>query len=360
MADEGEKSFDPTPKRLEDARKKGDIARSSDLNAAAAYLGLLAGIAVFAADGASRSAEILGLIFARVDTLSPHIGGAGGRAAMAGILGVLLAPLAPIFAGPALFTIASVIAQRAIVFAPSKLAAKLSRLSPLENARNKFGINGLVEFAKSFLKLVAVSLVAALVLRAAIARIIGSSSAAPGQMAVLIGDMLTGFLWALFLTSLAIGAADWFWQRHSTHKKQMMSRQEVLDETRDSEGDPHLKQARRQHGLDIATQRMLADVPKADVVIVNPQHYAVALKWSRAEGSAPVCVAKGVDEVAARIRETAEVSGVPIRRDPPTARAVFATVEIGQEIRPEHYRAVAAAIRYAERLTGLGRKGRKT
>jgi flagellar biosynthetic protein FlhB len=100
---------------------------------------------------------------------------------------------------------------------------------------------------------------------------------------------------------------------------------------------------------------MLADVPKADVVIVNPTHFAVALKWSRRKGAAPVCVAKGVDEVAARIRAAAAEAGVPIHRDPPTARALHATVNLGEEVRPEHYRAVAAAIRFAERMRSRAR-----
>ncbi|HHC29844.1 MAG TPA: flagellar biosynthesis protein FlhB, partial [Rhodobacterales bacterium] len=114
--------------------------------------------------------------------------------------------------------------------------------------------------------------------------------------------------------------------------------------------DPQLKQQRRQKGYDIAMNRMLADVPDADVVVVNPTHYAVALKWSRSPGEAPACVAKGVDEVAARIREVAAESGVSIHSDPPTARAVFASVEIGEEIRPEQYQAIAAAIRFSENI----------
>jgi flagellar biosynthetic protein FlhB len=135
-----------------------------------------------------------------------------------------------------------------------------------------------------------------------------------------------------------------------------MSRKELMDETKDSEGDPVMKQQRRQRAYDIATNRMMADVPKADVVIVNPRHYAVALRWDRTAGGAPVCVAKGVDEVALRIRTVAMEAGVPIRQDPPTARALHASVEIGAEIRPEHYRPVAAAIRFAEAVRKRARR----
>ena len=129
-----------------------------------------------------------------------------------------------------------------------------------------------------------------------------------------------------------------------------MSRKEMTDEAKEQEGDPHVKQQRRQKGYEIAMNQMLADVPDADVVVVNPTHYAVALKWDRLQGGAPICVAKGVDDIAARIRETANENNVPIHRDPPTARALYATVDIGEQILPEHYRAVAASIRFAEKM----------
>jgi flagellar biosynthetic protein FlhB len=129
-----------------------------------------------------------------------------------------------------------------------------------------------------------------------------------------------------------------------------MSQQEMIEEFRLSEGDPQTKAQRRQRGEEIAANRMLLDVPRSSVVIVNPQHFAVALRWDRGKDAAPVCVAKGVDAVAARIRESAAEAGVPIHRDPPTARALYAATGIGQQIHPDHYRAVAAAIRFAEAM----------
>jgi len=131
----------------------------------------------------------------------------------------------------------------------------------------------------------------------------------------------------------------------------------MQDEFKDSEGDPHLKAARRQRAVDIAMKQMLAEVPKADVVIVNPTHYAVALKWSRGSGRAPVCVAKGTDEVAARIRTKATEAGVPIWSDPPCARAIHAQVKVGEEIDRSHFAAVAAAIRFAEKMRQKARQG---
>ena len=134
-----------------------------------------------------------------------------------------------------------------------------------------------------------------------------------------------------------------------------MSRKEMMDENKNSEGDPAMKQQRRQKGVAIAMNQMMGDVPDADVIIVNPTHYAVALKWDRLNGTAPECVAKGVDLVAAQIREVAQENAVPIHSDPPTARALYATVEIGDQIPKDHYKTVAAAIRFADKIRKVAR-----
>jgi flagellar biosynthetic protein FlhB len=159
-----------------------------------------------------------------------------------------------------------------------------------------------------------------------------------------------GFLTLVLVVAVVLGGIDFFWQRAEHIRRNRMSHKDMMDEHKQAEGDPHAKQHRRQRAQEIAMNRMLADVPEAAVVVVNPTHYAVALKWDRAQPGAPVCVAKGVDEIAARIRERAMEAGVPIRRDPPTARAIFDSVEIGAEIRAEHFAAIAAAIRFAEEM----------
>lgn len=164
-------------------------------------------------------------------------------------------------------------------------------------------------------------------------------------------------MFSLCLVAITIGILDIVWQRLNHIRKNRMSRQELIDEMKDAEGDPVTKQQRRARGISLAMNQMLADVPKADVVIVNPTHYAVALKWDASSRRAPVCVAKGTDEIAARIREIAAEHAVPIQRDPPTARALYAGVQIGDEIPRDHYRAVAAAIRFAE---GLRKKARNS
>ena len=164
------------------------------------------------------------------------------------------------------------------------------------------------------------------------------------------------FLAVVFIVSMTIGGLDYLWQYQEHMRKNRMSLKELKDEHKDSEGDPHMKQKRRQRGQEIATNQMMANAAGADVVIVNPTHYSVALKWSRKKGEAPICVAKGVDEIALRIREIAQENGIPIHSDPPTARALYATTELGWQIAPEHYMAVAAAIRFSEAMRKRARK----
>ncbi len=349
--DEGaEKSHEPTPKKLEDARVKGDIPKSADAGAAAAYIGLLVALSAFGAVTAERVGGDLSALIGRVDELEGRILGPGGAALSAALIGDAAAAFAPLVAVPFLMTLAAYVAQRAIVAAPSKLAPKLSRISPLANAKNKFGIGGLAEFLKSFVKLCAVCAALAVFLTARLDEIAGLARAAPAEMPAELMRVGIGLLTVIAVIATAVAGIDLVWQRFNHARKLRMSFQELRDESKESEGDPHLKMERRRRGQEIAANRMLADVPKADVVIVNPTHYAVALAWSREPGSAPVCVAKGVDEIAMMIRERAAEAGVPIRSDPPTARALHATTEIGDQVAPEHYAPVAAAIRFAEAM----------
>ncbi|WP_338014606.1 EscU/YscU/HrcU family type III secretion system export apparatus switch protein [Rhodophyticola sp. CCM32] len=230
------------------------------------------------------------------------------------------------------------------------MAPKLSRISPLSNAKNKLGAGGLFEFAKSSAKLVIYSVLLAAFLWARSDQILSAIYASDGQIMLALCQLVMAFLAFVFLIALLVGAVDYLWQYAEHQRKNRMSRQEVMDETRQSEGDPHLKQQRRQRGYDLAMNQMLRDVPGADVVVVNPTHYAVALKWDRGRGTVPICVAKGVDEIAGRIREIAAENGVPVFHDPPTARALHAVIDIGAPIAPDHFRAVAAAIRFADAI----------
>ncbi len=344
----GEKSHDATQKKLDDARKKGEVARSNEVNVALSYFGVWLLFAVFGGASISNLGVTLqgglqsafspdqSLLFSP-GLFAPLLLGAGGLVAL-------------MAAVPATLIVLALLSQRTLLFTTSKLQPKLSRVSVLKNAQNKFGRGGLFEFAKSFVKLIVFSLCLAVFLQINFDIIVGSAAAGDRGAILVLFDLMKSFLSLAVLIAASIAVIDYGWQIAEHQRKNRMSHKELRDESKESEGDPHLKQARRMRAQEVAMNQMMGDVPTADVVIVNPTHYAVALKWEGSRTAAPVCVAKGVDEVALQIKAIAKDSQVAVHSDPPTARAIFAVVEIGQEISPEHYAAVAVAIRFAETL----------
>lgn len=353
MADEeegAEKPFEATPRKLEEARKRGEVPISQDLITFGVYSGVLLAGAGFGVWSINRAGQSLLPFFAAPDVLAESVFTLNGRTSFEAVLLTFAGAFSVWLLLPYVFALLVAFAQGSMVFAPVKLKPKLSRISPISNAKQKYGPDGIFNFFKSFAKLVVYSVVLVLVFRARMNEILAMPSLPAGTIMILTAEICARFIAAAAAAIFVFAMIDYLWQRAQFMRRQRMSLKEIRDETKETEGDPYTKQARRQKGYDIATNRMLADVPNADVVIVNPEHYAVALEWARMPGTAPVCVAKGVDEVAGRIRETAMESAVPIYRDPPTARALFASVNIGEEIPVEHYRAIAAAIRFADAI----------
>lgn len=344
----GEKTYDPTPKRLEEARKRGDIPKSDEITGAGVYLGFL--LAAVGGGGAllQGTAGALSAFLGQSDLLVGRILGAGGGEVLSGLLSEIGWGLLPFFALPAAGALIALFGQRAIVFAGSKLEPKLNRISPIAQIKNKFGPTGLVEFLKRVVKLTAVSITVYLILSVELDRIIGTTTATAGVATTLLLEMTITLLIGVTLLACAVASIDYAWVQFDHQRQQKMSLQELRDEAKEVEGDPALKAKRRRRATEIANNKMLAEVPTADVVVVNPTHIAIALKWSREPGTAPVCVAKGRDNMAAKIRELAEEAAIPVHRDVPTARALYDLVEIGHEVPPDHYRPVAAAIRFAE------------
>ena len=353
--DGGEKTHDPTPQRLAEARRKGDIPRSADVSAAASYLALLAVCATTGGAALVGAASVLEVFIAQPDRLMGLVLGPGGPRLLGAIVAETLMSLAPVFLVPIAAVLVSLFAQQAITFSGEKIEPKLSHLSILANAGKKFGPTGLVEFLKSLVKLAAVAAALAWVLARDLDPMIGAATAEAPVLGAMLMDSLVDLLTITTVIAVAVAGIDLVWQRFDHARRLRMSFQELRDEHKQSEGDPHMKAQRRSRGEAIATNRMLLDVPKADVVIVNPTHVAVALKWSRARGTAPACVAKGEGELALRIREIAATAGVPTHEDPPTARALLATVAVGREVHPDHYRAVAAAIRFSDKMRAAAR-----
>ncbi len=354
--DDSDKQYEPSQKKLDDARAKGDIPRSADLTTAAGYGGFVLAALAFGPASVVSLGTAMSILLGQADRFATDVFAGGGAPLTGGILMAAGRAMLPWFGVPAALALLAVIAQRGLIFAPSKLAFKGSRLSPLEGAKNKFGRAGLFEFAKSAVKLTVYSVILGVYLVAQIDRIVATVHLESAQVATELARLALGLMFMVLLVALTLGVVDLVWQQGEHNRKNRMSRQELVDEMKQSDGDPALKRQRRQKGIALAMNQMLAEVPKADVIIVNPTHYAVALKWDRRAGKAPVCVAKGTDEVAARIREIAHENAVPIHSDPPTARALHASVQIGQEIRPDDYRAVATAIRFAETIRKKARR----
>ncbi|MCW1933439.1 EscU/YscU/HrcU family type III secretion system export apparatus switch protein [Pararhodobacter zhoushanensis] len=347
--DGADRPHEATPRKLDEARRKGDMPRTTDLTAAAAAAGFLALVLLPGGWVPPRIGTIGANLLDRADSIAPVLLG-GGSALGGTLLSGIGAAMAPAMLIPGLCALAVLFALRGIVFAPEKLSPKLSRISPLSNAKNKFGLSGLMEFAKSALKLLIYATLLWLFLTARLPELMLTIGQSPGQATVAMLSLMAEFWTLVVVIMVAIGALDHLWQVFDHSRKQRMSHQELREDHKQAEGDPHVKQQRRQRAHEIATNQMLAAVPTAAVVVVNPTHYAVALAWTPGSTGAPVCVAKGVDEIAARIREAAQEAGVPIHSDPPTARALHATVELGREISPDHYRPVAAAIRFADAM----------
>ncbi|MEM7670971.1 MAG: EscU/YscU/HrcU family type III secretion system export apparatus switch protein, partial [Pseudomonadota bacterium] len=273
MSDEngqgGEKSHDPTEQRLLDARKKGDIARSNDVSAFAAYLGLLIALGMFGEAAVMDAGAVLSSLLSRADTLSSRLLAEGGGAISLGLVGDALGGIAFLIAVPFLLVLGALLAQRAIVAVPDKLEPKLSRISPLEQAKQKFGITGLFEFGKSTVKLIIISIVLGVFLATQMELLVGLVRATPKSVPGEMMQLCIQLLLQITLVMMVIAAVDYMWQQFDHRRKLRMSYQDLKEEAKTSEGDPALKSKRRQRAQEIATNRMMTEVPQASVVIVN-------------------------------------------------------------------------------------------
>jgi flagellar biosynthetic protein FlhB len=351
-----DKEHDASPQKLAEARKKGDIPRSADLLMAASTAGFVLALVAFGGWAMTKAGSAGMVLLDQADRLS-QLMTSSAPAPLGGLILAFAGPPLALLLLPPVAVLVLVIATRSFLVTPERIQPKLSRVSPIATAKHKFGAEGLVEFAKSAVKLGLVSAILYAFLAARFEEVMAAVYLTPAMSTALLARLTIDFLLLVLFAGITLGGVDYLWQVHLHRQRNRMSRKEMMDEFKESEGDPHFRAARRQRAQEVATNRMLADVARADVVVVNPTHYAVALRWERGKGGAPVCVAKGVDEIARVIRERAAEHGIPIHSDPPTARAIHATVELGQEVRAEHYRAVAAAIRFADAMRRKARKG---
>jgi flagellar biosynthetic protein FlhB len=242
-------------------------------------------------------------------------------------------------------------------FTGEKLTPKLDKLNPIEGFKRVFGKQAFAQFAKSLAKFVVVGAVVGAALWPHDAELENISLLDVGALLPFLKDKVVAMLMSAACAAALLAAVDYVFTRQSFMKRMRMSRHEIKEEMRQQDGDPMVKAKLRQIRMQRSRQRMMANVPQASVIITNPTHYAVALKYEAGETPAPICLAMGVDAVAARIRELAQEHDIPIVEDPPLARALFATAEIDQPIPKEHYEAVAKIIGFVMRLAR--RRGRR-
>jgi flagellar biosynthetic protein FlhB len=246
--------------------------------------------------------------------------------------------------------------QTGWMISTKKITPDLNKLNPLTGLGRMFSINSVIELSKSVAKLVVVGAICYMVLKPRVAELELLPSMEMAAILAYLHQVLVRLIFAVALSMLVVAVADWFYQRYAYLKKLKMTKQEVKDENKQSEGDPAIKARLRGLRMARARNRMMRAVPKADVVVTNPTHYACALKYDGETMNAPTLVAKGQNLIALRIREIAEENGVPIVENPPLARALFATVDLDREIPPDHYKAVAEVISYVMRLKGKYRR----
>jgi flagellar biosynthetic protein FlhB len=345
--EQASKTEDPSQKKLEDAHKKGDVAKSQEVVTWFMLLGSAAIFAMMAPGTAANLTETLKLLIMHADQF--ELGGAGFGQFFNGLAFALVGTvLIPLVVLSSCAIIANLIQHRPLV-SLEPITPKLSKISPLAGAKRLFSTESLVNFLKGLFKIGIVGAVVVLVVWPERDRLDTMMTADPLIILADFQEIGIKIFIAVLAVVTVIAMADYLYVRQKWWKKQMMTVQETRDEYKQMEGDPHIKGKLRQLRQERARGRMMAAVPDATVVITNPTHYAVALKYDR-DMKAPQCVAKGADAVALRIREVAKDNDVPIVENPPLARALFASVDVDGVIPTEHFQAVAEVIGFVMRL----------
>jgi flagellar biosynthesis protein FlhB len=359
MADDASDKTEPaTPRKREEAREQGQVAKSMDLTAAVVLLAAVLLMGWFGPTLAQALRDVMAETFSPRSLADFH----PGSAATLALRGLVIASMgaAPLIGGLVVAALLANIVQVGLHATPKRIMPKLDSLSPLKGAKRLFGsASTLVQTAMNVLKIVIVGAIGYSAVHARLGEIVAAQQLdfvqAFGMGAGLIYDVALRVAVALFVLALV----DYVWKRFKHERDLRMSKQEVKDEMKRMEGDPLLKQRRRQIAQKMSRDRQKRAVPTADVVVTNPTEYAVALKYEAGSMAAPRVVAKGRGLIAAEIRRIAIENGVPILERPPLARALYKLVEVGGYIPEEFYSAVAEILAYVYELTGKLRRGRE-
>ena len=344
-ADKESKTEEPTEGRIREAIEKGNIPVSREAPIFASMVGILVIASFFLVDHSVRLSLVLRQFIddpggwslengADATELIAAIGMEAGRF------------LLPVIATLTIAGLVSSFLQNAPNISLERIKPKLSRIAPHEGARRIFGLRGQTEFLKATAKFVAVTIVALVILKSDQLRVMSAMFTDPVAIPALILSLAMKLLAAVSVATIVIVAIDLVWARVHWRKDLRMTRQELKDEVKQAEGDPLVKARLRSLARDRTRRRMIAAVPRATLVVVNPTHYAVAMRYIREEGGAPLVVAKGQDLIALKIREMGEAHDIPIVEDKPLARSLFDNVEVDRMIPPEFYKALAEIIHF--------------
>jgi flagellar biosynthesis protein FlhB len=342
MSDAASRTEEPTPRKLQQARERGEVVKTPDLASLASLAAAASVVALAGGRLCSNLVVALRPFLAAPDTMV--LGGQGGVHVMYMAIMAAAPTMVAVFAAACAAGVGANLLQTGFTFTPEKLAFDPGKLSPAAGFKRVFGLDGAMQFVKSLVK---VSLTGALgwwVLKPHVPELENLSGMEPIAMIAFAVDILRRLVFAVAAFLLVIAGADWFWQRQRFMARMRMSKEEIKEDFRQAEGDPHIKARQKQLRNERARRRMIQAVPEATVVVMNPTHYAVALKYDANETPAPMCVAKGMDSLALKIREIAEAAGVPVIEDPPLARALYAAVDVDEIIPSAHYEAVARII----------------
>jgi flagellar biosynthesis protein FlhB len=351
----GDKTEAPTPRRREEAREEGNVARSLDLTAAILLLGAIFLLKMYGFPLVDVMRSVVADMLSNQSMASTDV----GSAVAAGLRAILMVgiALAPLFAGILVLAIVANIAQVGIFFSTKRLEPNLAALNPFRGIGKLFsGGQAAMSLLMSLTKLILVGAVAYSAINGRLGQIVSVQGLGYLQVFGLGAEIIYSIALRVGLLLLVLAVADYIWQRYRIERDLKMSKQEVKEEMKRMDGDPHIKQRRRQIAQQMAKNRMKKEVPKADVVVTNPTEYAIAIKYDEATMNAPRVVAKGRGLIAAEIRRIAIANGVPILERKPLARALFKLVDVGGEVPEEFYAAIAEILAYVYELTGKMRR----
>ncbi len=344
-----DKTEAPTPRKRQEARDEGQVAKSMEVNAAVV---LVTGLYVLKITGARLGTRLSDTMARSLSTFPTH--DIAINDVFSNLVRLLLdigSAIAPFILAVMLAGVVANVAQVGLHISSKTFQIKGGRMNPLKGMIGMFSMRAVVELVKSIAKITVISFIIYTFLKSKESEIIGMVGGSYKTTCETIGILTYGLLMRTAFALFVIAALDYAYQRYNNEKQLKMSKQEVKDDSKRTEGDPQIKGKIRQKQREVSQRRMMAEVPKADVVITNPTHYAVALKYDSDRSAAPMVVAKGIDFIAQRIKAVATENNVPVVENVQLARALYSSVEIGDEIPADLYQAVAEILAYVYKLS---------